>query len=68
LNGHNFLNLDPKIFVLVPENREFISLQENIKKILVLMMPKYSKTFRLGPFSKCFEYFENLDFIIMGII
>jgi len=34
LNGHNFLNLDPKIFVLVPENREFISLQENLKKYL----------------------------------
>jgi hypothetical protein len=49
LNGLNFLNLDPKIFVLVPENREFISLQENIKKILILMMPKYSKNFRLGP-------------------
>jgi hypothetical protein len=49
LNGHNFLNLDPKIFFLVPENREFISLQENIKKILILMMPKYSKNFRLGP-------------------
>jgi len=29
-----FLNLDPKIFVLVPENGEFISLQENIKKYL----------------------------------
>jgi hypothetical protein len=29
LNEHNFFNLDQKIFVLIPKNREFNSLQEN---------------------------------------
>jgi len=34
LNEHNFFNLNQKIFVLIPKNREFNSLQENKKNYL----------------------------------
>jgi len=60
------LNLDPKIFVLVPKNREFISLQDNIKKILILMMPIYSKNFPLGPLF--YDFIIRWNIFLKGFV